>query len=177
MIVEIDDELYIKCEKFAIDRISGSVDCYVSRGESRRSKIVEDLIVGAIGEWVVYEHLKSLGYECSEPDMKIYEKRRKSFAADLYVDEINIHVKSQSLASSKRYGYSWLMQRHDKAVKNPQDDEIFAFTNVNLEDMEATVLGYCWAKNMTYGECKVPRYRNTKVAIYLQDVEGLITEV
>lgn len=174
MIINLDQNLINKCEDFAIKRIKGSADVYRYRGENNRSKMVEDVIIGTLGEWAVYEHLKSLSHDVTEPDMKIYEKRRKSFAADLSVDEVTIHVKSQGTKSAKRYGNSWLLQRHDKVVTSPEKHDMFAFVNVNLEDKKAEILGYCWAKNILYGECKVPRYRNTKVAVYLKDLEDLL---
>lgn len=176
MIVKISKKIYNMCVRFADKRLKDSKSCYYYRGERNVDKMREDIIIGTMGEWAVEAHLSSMGYYCSEPDMKIYDKRRKSFEADLYVDEIEVHVKSQGLESSKKYGHSWLLQKSDKIVTNPRDNEIFAFTCVEHEERIVDVLGYCWAKDMQYGECKVPWYRSTKVAIYLQDVEDLIVE-
>ena len=176
MIVNISKRVYNKCVKFADKRVKGSKSLYSYRGEKNLDKIREDIIIGTMGEWAVEAHLKSLGYDCSEPDMKIYNKRRKSFDADLYVDDIEVHVKSQGLKSSKRYGNSWLLQKSDKIVTNPKNNQIFAFTCVEHKERLVDILGYCWCQDMKYGECKVPWYRDTKVAIYLQDVEDLIIE-
>ncbi len=168
---DINDELYEKCKKFANDRIEISKGLYAYRGENNKDKMVEDIIIGTLGEWGIYEHLTSLGYTVSEPDMVIYENKRKSYSADLCFDEVNIHVKSQGVESVKKYGNSWLLQRSDKVVKNPTEFDIFAFTSVDLETMKINILGYCWATDMKYGECKVPRYRSTKVAIYVNQIE------
>lgn len=176
MIVKLSDALIKKCEEFAVERITGSKSLYTYRGETRKDKMIEDVIIGTLGEWAVEAHISSMGYDCTEPDMKIYEKRRKSFSADLYVDDIEVHVKSQGVISAKRYGHSWLLQKHDKIVSDPQDNQIFAFTKVDLKAKEVDILGYCWAKDMEYGECKVWSYRKTKVAIYLDDVEDYLVE-
>lgn len=176
MIVNISEEVYKKCEDFSIKRIVGSEGLYSYRGESRKEKMIEDVLVGTLGEWAVEAHLKSLGYDCSEPDMNIYDKKKKSFSADLYVDDFKIHVKSQGLKSAKRYGNSWLLQKKDSVVSCPEDRELFAFTCVEPENRVVDILGYCWAKDMKYGECKVWSYRKTKVAIYLKDVEDRLIE-
>ncbi len=171
MIYNIDEELYEKCKKFAHDRIGKSSNLYAYRGESNQNKMIEDIVIGTLGEWAIYNHLIELGYKIEEPDMKIYEAKRKSFNADLQFDEVNIHVKSQGVESVKKYGNSWLLQRSDKVVKTPTEYDIFAFTNVNLIDKTINILGYCWATDMKYDECKVPRYRSTKVAIYINQIE------
>lgn len=176
MIIKISKRVYNKCVKFAEERISGSKSVYAYRGESRVDKMIDDIIIGCMGEWAVEAHLSSIGFECSEPDMVIYEKKRKSFDADLYVDDICIHVKSQGVESAKRYGNSWLFQRRDSLVSNPDDNEILAFTNVDLEARKVEILGYCWAKDMKYSECKVWSYRTTKVAVYLPEIEDYLVE-
>lgn len=175
-IIKYGKRLLNKCEKFATKRITGSAHLYKYRGESRQDKMIDDIKIGCLGEWAVYKHLQQLGYDPSEPDMKIYEKRRKSFDADIYCDEIEVHVKSQGVKSAKRYGNSWLVQRSDKLVSEPKDNQIFAFTNVNLETMKVTIIGYCWAKDMIYGECKVWSYQKTKKAIYIREIEDRLVE-
>jgi hypothetical protein len=176
MIINIKKRIFDRCEKFAVKRVTGSSDLYALRGEPRKEKMVHDILVGALGEWAIEEHLTSLGYECTKPDMKIYDKANKSFDADLFVDDVEIHVKSQGMASVKRYGNSWLLQRYDKIVAEPRDDQLFAFTNVDVEKKTATILGFCWASDMIYGECKVWSYKKTKVAIYLKDIEEFLVE-
>jgi hypothetical protein len=176
MIVNIKKRTFNKCERFAVKRVTGSSDLYAYRGEPRKEKLVNDILVGALGEWAVEAHLASMGYECTEPDMKIYKTRGKSFDADLYVDDIEIHVKSQGMVSVKRYGNSWLLQRNDKIVSEPKENQLFAFTNVDVENRIVDILGYCWAKDMVYGECKVWAYKKTKVAIYLKDIEDFLVE-
>jgi hypothetical protein len=177
MIVKIGKAAIDKCIKFADERIEGSKNLYTYRGESNLSKMREDLEIGVVGEMGVYKYMVDKGYECSKPDLKIYEDRRKSFDADLFSGDIKIHIKSQGIGSAKRYGNSWLFQRSDSLVKNPSEHDLICFTNVNLEAKEVTVLGFCWAKDIVnndkFAECKVFRYRHTKVAIYFKDLEDL----
>jgi len=164
-----------KIQKFASDRLSGSKGLYAYRGESREYKIKQDIVVGTAGEYGIYNHIKNLGYKCSKPDLTIYESKRKSYDEDLHADGFDIHVKSQSTESSKRYGNSWLFQRSDSLVQNPSDSDILAFTCVDDASMIVTILGYATAEdilmNCLWEECKVWSYRKTKVALYLPSLQ------
>jgi hypothetical protein len=177
MIVLLGKVAYNRCNKFADKRMEGSKGLYSYRGETNSSKMKDDIIIGTMGEMGVNKYMVDKGYECSEPDLKIYENKRKSFDADLFSGDIKIHIKSQGVESAKRYGNSWLFQRSDSLVKDPSEHDLICFTNVNLETREVTILGFCWAKdivdNNRFAECRVFRYRNTKVALYLKDLEDL----
>jgi hypothetical protein len=176
--IKISKYLYDKCVAFAHDRVGLSKSCYAYRGESRVDKMIEDIICGTLGEWAVYKDLNRKNRKCTKPDMKIYEGRRKSFSADLISDYGFVHVKSQSLASVERYGKSWLFQKSDSLYSKPSEEDILAFTSVDLDKREVEILGYCDAKDVSdykrWGECKVPFYAKTKVALYLEDLEDLL---
>jgi len=179
MKIKISKYLMRKIRKFAHERINGSASCYAYRGESNVSKMEEDIIIGTMGEYAVFNLLKDCGLKCSRPDLKIYEKRRKSFDADLsaysQLENFEVHVKSQSLKSEKRYGQSYLFQRSDKLIRNPQVEDVMAFTTVDVENETVEVVGFVNSKIMIdlqlLGECKVPRYRHSKVAVYLKELE------
>lgn len=178
--VKISKYLMLKIRKFAHQRVNGSKDCYAYRGEANVSKIEEDIIIGAMGEYAVHNMIKGNGgLKCSKPDLKIYEKRRKSFDADLTafnkVETFKIHVKSQSLKSEKRYGQSYLFQRSDKLISSPKVEDVMAFCTVDVKNETVEVVGFVNSKIMIdmqlMGECEVPRYRHSKVAVYLKDLE------
>jgi hypothetical protein len=181
MIIKLGKVVYNKCVRFANKRMEGSKSLYAYRGESNMSKMKEDIVIGTFGEFGVYDYMVSKNYDCSDPDLKIYEKRKKSFDADLVSGEINIHIKSQGVSSAKRYGNSWLLQRSDSLVKNPSDKDLICFTSVNLDTREVIILGFIWAKDIVdndrFAECKVWKYRTTKVALYFKDLEDLVTQL
>ena len=174
--IKISDYIYNKVIDFAEERIEGSAALYKYRGESKIPKMKEDCEFGCLGEWGVYKFLRSKGIKVSKPDMKIYTGRRKSFDADLTTDKFKIHVKSQGENSARLYGHSWLLQRSDKVVKEPKDNEYFAFTKVTGKEVE--ILGFVKASDLAdydlYGECKVPFFRKTKVALYLDDISEYV---
>lgn len=169
---------YVKnrVKKFAEDRITISSNLYKWRGEQSQNKMVEDIIVGTLGEYAVQNYLsKELGRPCTRPDLKIYDKRNKSYSADLTSGDLKIHVKSQSCKSVKRYGLSWLFQRKDKLVSEPKDNEYIAFCSVDSDTYEVTIVGFVHPAHLKelelWGECKVPMYRKTKVALYLEELD------
>ena len=176
MKIKISDYIYSKCVKFAEERMGGSAELYSYRGEKNKSKMLDDIIIGCLGEWGAYKFLNDKGIKVKKPDMNIYEKKRKSFSADLFNDEYSFHVKSQSEVSRKRYGSSWLLQRSDKIISDPGDGEYFLLTSV--VDKEVEILACIFiadiVNNNLWGECKVPYYRHSKVALYLDDLDGNI---
>lgn len=174
MIVQISKYIFNKVLEFAQERIKGSSDLYAARGELKLNKQTEDCVVGTLGEYGVYQFLRGRNVKCSKPDLNIYCSNEKSFGADLKTDKYNIHVKSQGLKSIKRYGHSWLFQRFDSLVNNPNSYDIIAFTAVDIDNREVEILGFCKATDLTsknlWSECKVWSFRKTKVALYLTEI-------
>ena len=82
-------------------------------------------------------------FKSKKPDFTIYERSKKSYSADLKLGNMRIHVKSQSKESIRKYGHSWLFQRSDQRARE-----------INK-----------------WGECRVPRYRHSKVALYLKEIQ------
>jgi hypothetical protein len=176
MIIREEDAL--KARNFAESRINLSKNVYKWRGEDKVEKMIEDIMIGTIGEFGAHTHLTDMGLSVSEPDLKIYTAKEKSHSADLISENYNFHVKSQSSKSIKRYGASWLFQRMDKLVIKPEDKDYICFTSVlghNLE-WEVKLLGIVKARDIIpfYEECKVPAYRHTKIALYFEDFQGKV---
>lgn len=173
MKIELGQDIYDKCKNFANKRIEGSSYLYAYRGESSKNKMIDDCVIGTLGEWAAYYYLKNKGIKVSEPDMNIYPARRKTFNADLFNKELRVHVKSQSDKSFKYYGASWLLQKKDRIVLTPDDDEFFIF--VRVSGLIGDVVGSCRVKdivdNNLWSECKVEKYRHSKVALYLVELQ------
>ena len=81
--IKISDYYMKKIVKFANERVGLSKDLYAKRGESKVEKMIHDIIIGTMGEFAVYQLLKSQGLKCSKPDLTIYETKNKSFDSDL----------------------------------------------------------------------------------------------
>jgi len=146
---------------------------YAKRGVFKR----EDVLAGAIGEVGVYKLLRKHGFKVNKPDFEIYSKGNKSFDADLVDATRYFHVKSQTMESAKKYGHSWLLQRSDKIVKAGIRKHYIVPTNVNLTTNVVTIFGIIPTLTLhewgCFGECAVPYFRHSKVAIYLESLKML----
>jgi len=175
MKIKITDKERQTVEEFADARL-GSSDLYQSRGGFKR----EDLIAGALGEIAAYKVLKKAGHELAKPDFTIYEKGQKSYDADLRIKNKRFHVKSQTKKSADTYGPSWLMQRHDPLFKGTGYNHYMVPSVVDIDKNEVEILGYfpmfSVLKKGCVGECKVPMFRRTKVAIYFSVLDENISK-
>ena len=178
--IQLSYYIFDKCREFANKRIVDSEKQYRYRGENSKDKMLEDIMIGCMAEFAVYQYLKELGHDCTKPDLTIYKARKKSYSADLIASGYNVHVKSQSLKSIEKYGRSWLFQRTDSLVSAPDEVDIIATASVDVKCRKVTLLGFISpisvCKASKWGECRVDWYRKTKVALYLEDLEkaGLV---
>lgn len=170
--IKITDNQRAKAEAFADARTETSL--YEKRGGFKRL----DILVGAVGELGAYKYFKKRGFtNMAKPDFKIYDKKNKSFDADLSDGKRHFHVKAQSQVSIKRYGHSWLMQRFDPVLTKYKYNHYMIPCAVDLEKNEVTIFGCISFKAIKdgghLGECRHPAFRNTKVAIYLDSLLSL----
>ena len=167
MKIKISKYNYNKCVDFAQQQLKTSSKLYAYRGEQNKEKILDDIVIGKLAELGVQKFLKS-----SKPDFTIYERKKKSYSPDLRLGNLRVHVKSQSEESVSRYGHSWLFQRSDQIVRNATPFDILVLTCVNRRKREVYILKLIRAREINkWGECKVPSYRHSKVALYLKEIQ------
>ena len=167
MKIKISKYNYKKCVDFANKQLKTSADLYAYRGEAKKEKMVYDIIVGKLAELGVTKYLK-----CSKPDFTIYERKKKSYSADLRLGNLRIPVKGQSEESVARYGHSWLFQRTDGIERKATPYDVIILTEVSVRKLEVRILKLIRAREINkWGECKVPSYRHSKVALYLKEIE------
>lgn len=173
--INITDKERQTCNDFAEAR-SESSGLYKKRGGFKE----EDIISGAMGEIAVYKVLKKNGHTLRKPDFEIYAKRNKSYDSDLKSGNKHFHVKSQTTKSAAQYGKSWLCQRKDPLFSNSGYNHYLVTTIVDLDKNTVEVLGFfpmfSVIKKNLIGECKVPWFRDTKVALYHEQLSKGITE-
>lgn len=142
---------------------------YKKRGGFKR----QDIVAGALGEIASFLWLQERGYDVSNPDFSIHNK--KSFGADLVSETHSFHIKSQTIESAEKYGDSWILQRTDRLVSSPEKGHYLILCNVDIENLEvhvkACVSGIKLADNSVWGECKLNWFRESKVALYLEDIK------
>jgi hypothetical protein len=162
-----------QAELFADARSSTDTSLYEKRGSFKR----DDILIGALAEIAVYKLLVAAEKNCTLPDFTIHKVARKSFSADLRAGSQYFHVKGQSMDSVKKYGSSWLMQKSDNLLhKDIGYKHYLAPCTVDLDTNKVII--YCLMnfntirKKGLIGQCKVPSFNRTKVAIYWDDLKG-----
>jgi len=65
-----------------------------------------------------------------------------------------------------------LFQRTDQIVRNATPYDVIVLTSVSVRKLEVHILKLIRAREINkWGECKVPQYRHTKVALYLEEIK------
>jgi hypothetical protein len=171
------DAIYNSCNKFAYQEIQTTEKQRNRRNQWNREKMVMDNRVGKIGEWAVAFQMWNNNIECTEPDMEIYTVKKKSFDADLtYKDNIDLHVKSQSVVSAQRYGASWTFQKGgrgyghtDPILRSGDGEAIFSIVDEKkkMVDIYGPIDLDTLRNNLR--DPMLKKLRDTKACLYLSD--------
>lgn len=150
---------YLLCVQFAKDVINSNLDTYANRKQDDFYKVFEDLVIGKVCEFFVFNQLNT-----SYPDLKVYASKDKSFDADLVKDEFNIHVKSCRYKSN--FPVSWVFQPNDELVTSPGKEDVLALCTFDKGDINCVTIS---AKKVKYGE-PIKKGLKKKI-IYLKDLK------
>ncbi|MFW7382392.1 MAG: hypothetical protein ACOH5I_26580 [Oligoflexus sp.] len=91
---------------------------YSQRGQDNEKKRFLDNLNGKVGEFAADRILGTNG-----PDLAIYNVSHKSFAPDLrHNDGREIEIKTRTMESARRWGYSWTFEKKSAFVKSPEDN-------------------------------------------------------
>ncbi len=169
--IKISDHFYNKCTQFATEQIPTSSDEYKRRGSKSSEKIKQDITIGKMAEVAAYLYLKDF-CTMKKPDFKIYEKKDKSFSADLICEGYHFHIKSQSVSQSKKYGMSWVFQRRDSLLTKTKPEDILVLCQVDDREVEIVCIAHMEeVKNRkAIGEPKLKHLRGNKCTIYYDDL-------
>ncbi|MEM8525366.1 MAG: hypothetical protein AAGG68_12070 [Bacteroidota bacterium] len=119
--VEITAAEMERAKKFAA-AVVGTVN-YQDSNQSNTKKIQEDHFVSKLGEEAVRKIYERADFQVKGPDYAIYKGKQKSWAEDLYIDDIGMAVKTQKRSAANRFGLSWTFQcsqrRKDPILKDP----------------------------------------------------------
>ncbi len=182
----ISADIYNKCSQFAKDSVGTSADKYAKRNQNNISKITNDIICGKVAEQYVYETLKEIYPNLSQPDYNVYEKKLKNFSADLSDESIpiKIGVKSQNFDSEQLYGCSFVFQGNigkkydsDTGVFGEKDDSHFiSFVSLNMPkrigEIRAIVKVSWLIDNKLFKPMQLKNLQGNKCAVYFSDLEA-----
>lgn len=116
--------------RFAEAVLHTNMDEYRRRNQGNAEKVKMDITIGKYAEFAVYQHLLNEGCSLSEPDCMIYDKKSKSFDADLSCDDgMKYHVKSCRADST--FPISWLFEHRDKLTHEPTSKDMIALCVVS----------------------------------------------
>lgn len=168
--------LWKACNDFAKKEIVTTERMRNKRGQFNRQKMIYDTTVGKMGEWAVSWLFWQHNIDCSEPDMEIYDKHRKSFDADLTYDGIELHVKSQCEEAARRYGTSFVFQKGgqgrghtDPIIRSGDGQAIFTVVHDSTRFVEiyGPISTDVLRKNLR--DPKLDYLKKTKTCLYLED--------
>lgn len=143
------------------------------------AKIEHDHFISKLGEEAVRLVFETFTKDVKGPDYTIYQKKQKSWAADLFIDSVPLAVKTQGAEAAKKYGLSWTFQagseRRDPILAKPDAWVCF----VGLESStRAKVYPPCQIKDLKFREPKLAKLKDSKLVVYAEELlEGFTVDV
>jgi hypothetical protein len=105
------------------EAVSETVD-YRDSNQTQKKKIQDDHFVSKLGEEAVRLVFETRHCIVEGPDYTIYAGKKKSWVADLKINELDVAVKTQRRSAANRYGLSWTFQdsprRRDPILSMPE---------------------------------------------------------
>jgi hypothetical protein len=174
VLIKLTDKEVGRCRQFAKKQLGTSQGTYAKRGQFFKGVIERQITEGKIAEIAAYKFLRKKKFDVSEPDFNIYKGRQKSYAADLTDNTLNWHCKTQSKASAETHGTSWLFQKTDPIVTDPQPNDFLILTTVagNLVEVAGIIAAVTIKEEKLYRKPNLERLQGTKTCIYLTDIES-----
>lgn len=146
---------------------------YGDSNQNNEKKIRYDHFISKIGEEAVVKVFKYLKAEVAGPDYAIYSRRKKSWAADLFVNSVALAVKTQAKSQANRFGLSWTFQagqrRSDPILQQPNAWVCFVYCNNTLPTYPCIVLPPKQINTLVFGKPQLKRLQHKKKVVYAND--------
>ena len=189
--IELPKKVLKACDNFG-EKISTK---YIAQKRNQNSnKVNKDHAIGKKGECVVYLAFKEgmeNGWVLDKPDFKIYKAKDKSWDADLILRKgksvKKIHIKTQEVTQSERFGLSWIFQFRNKDGKGGKDSEIFrikdknsfvCFVSFDNKDGIGKICYICSVsyllKNKLFKDPKKESLHGIKKCVYAKDIKNTL---
>jgi hypothetical protein len=165
--VRLNAVLLDKAKRFA-RKVATTTNYHDSRQFSSM-KIEHDHFLSKLGEEAVRLVFEKFGKKVTGPDYTIYQKKQKSWEADLFVEGAPLAVKTQSAEAAKKYGLSWTFQagreRRDPILEKRNAWVCF----VGLESNSlARVFPPSQMKDLKFQEPKLEKLKGSKLVVYAE---------
>jgi len=168
-LTKISNIQVLDCYNFANESANSSEKKYKQRNQSNLFKIKNDIFLGKVAEYSIYNYYLSKGFQITPPDINIYQAKNKSFDADLTIIDKNqnIHVKSHFIKSP--FPPSWVFQKTDPLVTTPSPKDIIIMSTINSIGEGDAIIEYAYNLKDKYKPL-LKESLQSKTAIYLKDL-------
>lgn len=169
-VIQIPEDAKQRASEFA-KAVASTVN-YKDSNQSIQNKIQDDHFVSKLGEEAVRILFQSRECQVEGPDYGVYEARRKSWAADLKINGLDVAVKTQRRSAGNRYDVSWTFQdspeRRDPILDMP-DAWVCLVVFEDLQDVtECLVYPLRKIKQLIFEAPRLARLVGKKQAVYLE---------
>lgn len=182
-----------RCEQFAKDVGTGKYCDARSVSVISEETVIDNTLIGKIGEFVVRNTLQSVGLECNDPDLQIYDINNKSFDSDLRCvidnEKHDISVKTFAIKDGLPSRVSWVAQLSDinssrsgtdKHFFNPNDSYrkgvMFAGVSLSPDRLHGRLLVFMPMQTLynsgSYELLESGKFKSTKRAVYFSTLES-----
>lgn len=129
-------------------------------------KVRKDIYIGKLGEEAVAIVLQTLGVDVVGPDYTIYDSLDKSWDSDLYISDVGIAVKTQSIEMARKYELSWTFSVNDPILNDKE--AIVAF--VMLDGLTAYVFPLKRIKDLHFRDPVLEYLHGIKKVVYQKEM-------
>ena len=164
----LSEAVLIKAKRFA-ESVAHTTN-YGDANQTEIKKIINDHYISKLGEEAV-KMIMSRYAAVKGPDYEIYEAKRKSWEADLFINELPLAVKTQTTSAAVRYGLSWTFQsgpkRRDILLQQPDAWVAFVeYDDLHTPFQTCFVLPPFQVKELVFGEPKLMHLKGHKKVVY-----------
>lgn len=169
-IISIPDDAKERAHEFSV-KVTGTVN-YRDSNQVVAAKVRDDHFVSKLGEEAVRILFKGRNCQVEGPDYGVYEAKRKSWAADLRVNGLEVAVKTQRRSAANRYGLSWTFQdspeRRDPILDMPDAWVCLVVYEDLKEETECVVYPLRKIKQLIFEAPRLAKLVGKKQAVYLE---------
>jgi len=173
-IIYLPSEAVERATAFA-DAVTATVN-YRDSHQTEIQKIRDDHFVSKLGEEAVRFIFEKRDCQIAGPDYTIYSGKKKSWAADLTINALDVAVKTQRRSAAKRYGLSWTFQdspeRRDPILDMPEAWVCLVVYEDLKEGYECMVYPLRKIKQLIFEAPRLSKLVGKKQAVYLETLQG-----
>lgn len=179
-IISVPNDAKERAREFSV-KVTETVN-YRDSNQTVLEKIRDDHFVSKLGEEAA--RILFQGREClvEGPDYGVYEAKRKSWAADLKINDLEVAVKTQRRSAANRYGLSWTFQdapeRRDPILVMPDAWVCLVVYEDLKEETECVVYPLRKIKQLIFEAPRLAKLVGKKQAVYLETLiqRGIMKE-